>query len=301
RAWAAVRRAAMEHRPRVALLVDAPDFNLPLARALAAQGTRVVFYVGPQVWAWRAGRLGLLAKRTDVVALVLPFELPLYERAGVKASFVGHPLLDEPAAAPSAATRASLGMGADDTIVALLPGSRRAEVKLLGGPVIAAARELAKRGLHPVFSPGPGAADKGMFEAAHDAGCGVLPGRLATRDLLAAADVALVASGTATLEAALAGVPTAVAYRMDPVSWAAARLLVRTSFVALPNLVAGRRVVPELLQGEATGPSLAKAALGLLNPWERKRQQEGFAKVRGLLGGPGAASRVWRLVEERLT
>jgi lipid-A-disaccharide synthase len=299
-AWVAVRRAAMEHRPRAALLVDAPDFNLPLARALAAQGTRVVLYVGPQVWAWRRGRLGLVGRRAEVVALVLPFEPCLYERAGVRAAFVGHPLLDEPAPAPPAATRAMLGVGAGEAIVALLPGSRRFEVELLGGPMVAAARELSSRGLRPVLAPGPGVVQGRLLEAARDAGCAVLPDGIAARDLLAAADAALVASGTATLEAVLAGVPTAVAYRMQPVSWAAARLLVRTPFVALPNLIAGRCIVPEFLQHEATGPLLARAALGLLEPAERTRQRKEFAQVKALLGGPGASSRVWRLIEERL-
>jgi len=300
RAWCRVREAATARRPGAALLVDTPEINLPLARALTADGVPVVVYVGPQVWAWRPGRLGLLRDRSRIVALVLPFEKPLYDRAGVRAEFVGHPLLDEPAGAPPGGVRTALGVGAGEPLVALLPGSRRAEVAALLPPMVDAAVRLAAAGARAVLAPGPDTASAALLDLARAAGVAVLDRGQRARDLLGAADAALVASGTATLEAAIAGTPLAVVYRVGPLSWLAARLLVDVPYVGLPNWVAGRRVVPELLQAEANGPKLAETALALLEPVERQRQQQALAEVRERLGTPGAAARVAALVAEHL-
>jgi lipid-A-disaccharide synthase len=301
RAWYRVREEAILRRPRAALLVDTPEINLPLARSLSADGVRVIWYVGPQVWAWRARRLELLRDRAEVAALVLPFEKELYDRAGVNAEFVGHPLLDVPAGAPRAEVRAALGVLPADRLVALLPGSRRAEIAALSAPMIEAGARMASAGVRSVLAPLRDAADAGLLERAEASGIALLPRDLSARDLLGAADAALVASGTATLEAALVGTPLAVVYRVGPVSWLAARLLVDVPYVGLPNWIAGRRVVPELLQDEVDGPALAEMALALLDPIERRRQQVELAEVRARLGTPGAARRVARLVRERLS
>jgi lipid-A-disaccharide synthase len=301
RTWSRVRSACGERRPNAALLVDNPEFNLPLARVLSAAGIRVVYYIGPQVWAWRPGRLGLLGERTDVVALVLPFERSLYDRAGVRAVFVGHPVLDEAPAVSRDLVREQIGAAPGVPVVALLPGSRRAEIAALARPMIDAGAELAAAGAaRPVLAPAPGALPGDLAERAQQLGVGVLPSSLVARDLLGAADAALVTSGTATLEAAVEGVPLAVVYRIGRLSWWVGRLMVDVEHVGLPNLVAGQGVVPELLQEAVNGPALAEAARRLLDPQEQLRQREVLATVRERLGRPGAAQRVADLVRERL-
>jgi lipid-A-disaccharide synthase len=290
-AWARLRREIAVRRPRVALLVDAPDFNLPLARVLTGEGAAVLQYVGPQVWAWRRRRLELLKERTRHVALVLPFEKPLYDAAGVRATYVGHPLLDEPAPLPRAAARRALGAGPDEPLVALLPGSRRSETSAHARPMSEAAVVLGRRGIRTAFAPAPDAFSPAELTSARDAGC-LVPGEgLDARDVLGACDAALVASGTATLEAALLGTPLAVVYRLGFVSRALARALVDVPYVGLPNWVAGRRVVPELLE-DVTGERLARAACDLLEAETTASMRRDFARIRDALGPPGAAARV---------
>jgi lipid-A-disaccharide synthase len=296
-AWARLRGEIAQQRPRVALLVDAPDVNLPLARILTEQGVAVLLYVGPQVWAWRPRRLRLLKDRTRRVALVLPFEKPLYDAARVRASYVGHPLLDEPAPISRDDVRRTLGVGSDEPLVALLPGSRRSEVSAHAAPMVDAARILARRGARTAFAPAREAVSVAELAAARAAGC-IAPGvALDARDVLAASDAALVASGTATLEAALLGTPLAVVYRLGIASRAVARALVDVPYVGLPNWVAGRRVVPELLE-EVTGDRLARAALGLLEPATAASMRGDFDGIRAALGPPGAARRVAELLRE---
>ena len=296
-AWVRLREEIARRRPRAALLVDAPDVNLPLARILTEQGVAVLQYVGPQIWAWRRRRLRLLASRTRHVALVLPFEKPLYDAAGVRASYVGHPLLDEPAPAPRAATRLGLGFGPGEPLVALLPGSRRGEISAHTAPLSEAARILSRHGVRAAFVPAQGSASSAELEIARGSGC-IVPGcAFDVRDVLAASDAALVASGTATLEAALLGVPLAVVYRLGFASRTLARALVDAPYVGLPNWVAGRRVVPELL-GVVEGESLARTALALLDPEAAASMRRAFDGIRAVLGPPGAARRVAKLLRE---
>lgn len=300
-AWAALRAEIGRRRPALALLVDAPEVNLPLARILKGSGARVLQYVGPQVWAWRRRRLRLLASRTDHVALVLPFEKALYDAAGVRASYVGHPLLDEPPPAPRAAVRAALGETGDAPLVALLPGSRRAEVREHAGPMIGAARDLLAGGIACAFAPAPDAATPRIMDLAAEAGCRVPPPGITARDVLAAADAAIVASGTATLEAALSGTPLVAVYRLDPIGSLVARAALRIPWVSLPNWIAGRAVVPELLLGEATADRIARAARDLLEPATASSVRRDLALVRDRLGPPGASLRVARLLRSLST
>ncbi|MCK9461911.1 MAG: lipid-A-disaccharide synthase [Proteobacteria bacterium] len=296
-AWARLREEIGRRRPRAALLVDAPDVNLPLARILTEQGVAVLQYVGPQIWAWRPRRLRLLASRTRHVALVLPFEKPLYDAAGVRASYVGHPLLDAPAPAARAATRLGLGIGEGAPLVALLPGSRRGEVSAHAAPMSEAARILARHGVRTAFVPAAESASPAELELARGAGCVVPGGAPDARDVLAASDAALVASGTATLEAALLGVPLAVVYRLGFASRTLARALVDAPYVGLPNWIAGCRAVPELL-GVVEGDRLARTALELLEPEAAASMRRDFDGIRAALGPPGAARRVAKLLRE---
>jgi len=295
-AWCAIREAIRRRRPRAALLVDAPDFNLPLARVLSAAGVAVIQYVAPQVWAWRSGRLGLLRERVDAVALVLPFEEELHRRAGVPAVYVGHPLLDDPPPVPRAEIRRCLGLADRQPLVALLPGSRPGEVERHAPALLAAATRLRRHGVECVFAPRRDAAAAGFIDQARRVGCFIPDDGTPARDVLAAAEAALVASGTATLEAALVRTPHVAIYRVGPLSALAARWLLRAPYIALPSWIAGRQIVPELLQGQVTGPRLAAAALRLLDPTVADRQLADFELIRRRLGGPGASRRVARIV-----
>jgi lipid-A-disaccharide synthase len=288
-------RAARERRPAAALLVDLPDFNLRLAARLKREGVPVVYYVSPMVWAWRPGRTRQIAAVVDRLLCIYPFEEPFLRARGVAATYVGNPLLDEPPAGKTGPeARQALGLDPLTPTLALLPGSRPAEVERLFPSMLEAGERLAQEGPLQVVVPVATTIDQGRLEAlAAGRSLRVLFRRGRTVDLLAAADAALVASGTATLEALLANRPMVVVYRVSWFSWIVARLLVRVAHVALVNLLAGRRLVPELLQ---RGFTPASAAAALREVWrDSARRAEvlaGYREVREALGGPGASDRV---------
>ncbi|MEX2466525.1 MAG: lipid-A-disaccharide synthase [Gemmatimonadota bacterium] len=270
--------------------IDYPGFNMRVARHSHALGIPVLYYIAPQVWAWRVGRARTLAETTRHVAVILPFEVDLLERAGARATFVGHPLLERPDDVPgNAAFRTRWGLDPDRPVLALLPGSRAQEVERHLDAFVGAAEILQREqpGLQPVIARGDSVpralyADVG-FPMVED-----------SRALLRHARAALVKSGTSTLEAALEGTPFVMAYRTSRVTWEIARRVIRVDHVALANLVAGARVVPELLQDEVEPTTLAAALLPLLSEHgdERRTQLEGLAGVRSALGTPGASERV---------
>ena len=295
--WAELRDRIRTERPVAALLTDAPDFHLPLARVLRAAGVPVVYYIGPQVWAWRPGRLQLMRKRADVTALILPFEKPLYDRAFAPAVFVGHPILDEPSPMQRESVRAALDLSSEDRLVALLPGSRQGEIARHLPAMADAARQFRAQNIAAIAAPGSGI----DVEVQHRfADLRFLPRNLAARDLLSAADAALVASGTATLEATVARVPFAAVYRTDAVSFAVARHLLKLPYVALPNWIAGEKIVPELLQNDVTGPRLFETARLLLDEQVASNQRFALRRIARSLGEPGAARKTADLVLERL-
>jgi lipid-A-disaccharide synthase len=271
------------------LPIDYPGFNLRVTRAAHRRGIPVLYYIAPQVWAWKARRAGRLAREADHVAVILPFEVEFLGRWGARATFVGHPLLDEarPAPDPVAFARAH-GLDPERPILALFPGSRRQELERHLAPFAGAAEVLRRR--HPGLQPVLGQAPSLPAEALASPGFPVVAD---FRGLLRVARAALVKSGTTTLEAALAGVPFVTAYRTSALTWWLARRLVKVDHIALANLVAGARVVPELLQEEARPERLAEALEPLLEDTpERARMLEGLAGIRAALGTPGAADRV---------
>ena len=278
--------------PAIELVVpiDYPGFNMRIARTATRRGRRVLYYVAPKVWAWRPRRARALAASTDRVAVILPFEAAFLARSGVRAEYVGHPLLDRPdELEETGAFRARWGLHPDRPVLALLPGSREQEIRhhldLFGRTAL---RVLdARPDVQPVVSR--------ASHLARDLYRGLsLPVVDEARGLLRTAQAAVVKSGTATLEAAIEATPSVVAYRTSALSYSVARALVRTEHIALPNLVAGARIMPEYLQGAATPETLAGAVLPLLDPDspERAQQLEGFTRVRAALGAPGAAGRV---------
>lgn len=272
------------------ILVDYPDFNFFVAAAAKAAGVPVLYYITPQVWAWRSGRVTTMAETVTKAAVILPFEEALLRKHGIDATFVGHPLMDRIATLPDRATaRATLGLAADARVLALFPGSRRGEVERHLDVFVATAKELQRRvpGLHVVVSAAPQV-------TIDPARCPFPVVRSASFTILRAADAALCKSGTTTLEAAVAGCPLAVAYRAGPFDYAVAKLLVEISNIGLVNVVAGRKVAPEFVQDALEPLAVARALEPLLNPAsdERRTMVEALNAVRASLGQPGAAGRV---------
>jgi len=294
---ALLRRLARElarRRPAVVLLVDAPDFNLRLAKTAHALGLRVVYFITPQVWAWRRGRLADIRRTVDLALCILPFEEAFFRESGVRAEYVGHPLVDlvRPSA-PAGALRADLGLDPARPVVALLPGSRRSEVRALLPSLLGAAERLARRAPRPQFVvPAASPAVRPLLAplAGESVGARIVAGR--AWDCLAAADAAVVASGTATLETALIGTPFVTVYRISPLTHAIAKLLIHARWASLPNLLLGEPAVLELLQYECRPESIAAEIERLLDdPAAAVRLREKCGKVRALLGPGGAAAR----------
>jgi lipid-A-disaccharide synthase len=285
-------------RPDVFVGIDAPEFNLGLAKRLHANGLRTVQYVSPQVWAWRQGRVRNIGRACDLVLCLLPFETAFYSRHGVHATFVGHPLADQiPLEVDREGARAALGLKTAATVVALLPGSRVGEVEQLGADFLRAAAWLTERRPDIEFiAPMATARSREAFESKQaevPAAPKVLLIEGRAQQALAACDAAIVASGTATLETVLSRRPMVVAYRLGALTAFLLRTLrlVKVPYFSQPNLLVGRPLVPELLQEQVSGAALGEAFLGLLSDPERLRQlDEEFRKIHETLRG-GAAAR----------
>ena len=262
-------RAAGAERPDAFIGVDAPDFNLDLEARLKGHGIKTVQFVSPTIWAWRGKRIDKIRRAADLVLCIFPFEPAIYAKQGIAAAYVGHPLADEiPLDVPRAASREALGIGADETVVALLPGSRRSEVQYVAPRLLGAAAEMNRQrpGLRFVLPVVPGL--RHLLEPlrrqhASGARIDLLDGR--SHEALAACDVTLIASGTATLEAALFKRPMVIAYAMHPLSWQMMKRMNYQPWVGLPNILLRNFAVPELLQGEATPEKIARAAFAWLD------------------------------------
>ena len=283
-----IRREVYRHfaanPPDVFLGIDSPDFNLRLERRLRERGISTAHLVSPSVWAWRRGRIHSIKRAVDLMLCLFPFETGIYDQNGVPALFVGHPLADEIALQTDRAlARQALGLDPAATVLALLPGSRAAEVRLLAPLFLQAARLLRQSDPALVLAlPAASAARRTELEqllaAYRDLDVTLVQG--CSREVMAACDGALLASGTATLEAALLKRPMVVAYRMGALSWLLLRALVKTPFAALPNILAGRAVVPELLQQAATPAAMAAALRPLLaGEPAAARQLEAFESI----------------------
>ena len=266
-------RQLLADPPDVLVGIDAPDFTLPVEARLRRAGVRTVHYVSPSVWAWREGRIRRIARAVDRMLTLFAFETGIYERHGVPVTAVGHPLqarLSPVTPAQRAAARAALGLGDDRPVLALLPGSRASEYRRLAGLFLDTAQWLRAQGRPcEIVVPLVDAAARAVLETelrARGVGlsCTLLDGQ--AQQAMTAADAVLLASGTATLEAMLLARPMVVAYRLAPLTYAIARRLVKTPHVAIPNLLAGERVVPEFIQDAATPAALGAALAGLLEP-----------------------------------
>ena len=284
-------RAARRERPQLAILTDAPDFHLRLARKLKRYGIPIFYYVAPQVWAWRKGRLRVLRRVVDRLLCIFPFEEEYFRKNGVEASFVGHPLQGQVKATVSR-EEFFRAQGLDDTapLIALLPGSRRGEAQRHLAPLLGAVERLRRGRRLNFVLPASTTTGKAFFEERISGSCvHIIEGD--TENALGHADLALTASGTATVEAALLGVPMVVFYRVAAPSWLLGRLLVDVPFYSMVNLLAGRRIVPELIQTDCTAERLAVEAEKLLHDHAaREKMRRELAEIGQGLATPRPAA-----------
>ncbi len=296
RAFLTLVSFARRERPQLAVLVDFPDFNLLLARVLHALGVPIVYYVSPQLWAWRRGRVKLIARLVRRMLVIFPFEAEFYRSHGVDVCFVGHPLVDSPPPQASVAeTRAALGVAEGERLVALLPGSRRGEVRRLLPPMLEAAGRLAatRPGLRFALPLAATLDESDVAQLLARSPVPVVVRPELVREILAAALVGIVTSGTATLDAARAHLPMVIVYRVTRLTFWLARLLIRgVDHFGMPNIIAGRAIVPELLQESASPEEIARQAGRLLDDRElAARTRADLADVERALGAPGASAR----------
>jgi lipid-A-disaccharide synthase len=297
-------KAAAERRPTCAILVDIPDFNLRLAARLKKLGIPVAYYVSPMIWAWRRGRVKTIAKLVDRMLCILPFEEDFYKEAGVAARYVGSPVVEQiPAPASASTFRQKLGLPEGTPTLALLPGSRMSEIRRILPTMVGAAKQLVaeRPGLQVVVPVAPTIPREEILSRFE--GSGVQPVLVEGRapEVVGASDAAIVASGTAALEAGLMQRPMVVVYRVSLVTYLVGRMMLKVAHVALVNLLANRRVVPELLQHDMTPERIAAEIRRLWVPGApREEMLQGLEEVRTRLGAPGAAARAAEAVLELL-
>ncbi|MCX7625246.1 MAG: lipid-A-disaccharide synthase [Candidatus Sumerlaeaceae bacterium] len=290
------RRMLAHERPDALVLVDYPGFNLRLAREATKLHIPVIYYIAPQVWAWHSSRIKILAKTVSMLLVIFPFEETLFRQAGIETYYVGHPLLDAPLASRSRQEVLDfLGLPVETTLIGLIPGSRRSELKYHLRPMLEAARRVAREIPQAAF----------VLPQAHTITSDLLRPELeAYRDLRiriveddhasvrTALDFAICKSGTSTLELALAGVPMVVIYRVSTPTYLIARAVVRTQWISLVNIVMGRAVVPELLQDAAAPDRIAEETLKLLRtPTALAEMRTELSRIKGMFGPPGCAKR----------
>jgi lipid-A-disaccharide synthase len=296
KSFAVLRRltaAAHEGRPSAVVVIDFPEINFRLARGIKDLKVPVVYYVCPQVWAWRQGRLKTIREVADQVLVIFPFEEELYRQAGIPVRFVGHPLVDlAKSSVPRGAFLADRGLAGDAPTVAILPGSRPNEVRRIL-PVLVAGAQRVKASIPRVqflVARAPGLDDHLFTGVAPPSLMTVVTGD--TDTVLASADLALTASGTATVQCALHDKPMVVVYRLSPLTYHIGRPLVKVDTFSMVNLIANERVVPELIQDACTPDAVAREAISLLtDPARAFRMRAGLARVRERLGEPGASRR----------
>ncbi|MZR61934.1 lipid-A-disaccharide synthase [Alcanivorax sp. DP30] len=297
-------RFLLDHQPDVVIGIDSPDFTLPIARRLHDRGLKTVHYVSPSVWAWRQGRIKGIKKSIDLMLCLLPFEARFYEEHQVPVAFVGHPLADRvPLNTDTSAARGALGLGNDDTLVAVLPGSRGGEVAqlmpvFLEAMVALNAKRPALRFVIPAANTARREQIETLLQQAPDLPVTVVDGE--SRTVMSAADVILMASGTATLEGLLVAKPMVVGYRVGKVTYAIASRLVKSEFVSLPNLLCREAMVPELIQNDLTCDAIVSEVTRWLdNPDQAQALVSRFQAVHEQLRG-GASEKAAEAVSQLL-
>jgi len=289
-----LKREALRRHAALAILVDSPGTHLGVARRMKQIGVKVGYFIGPQVWAWRAGRVRIVKRRVNQMVVIFPFEEKIYRDAGVLVTFVGHPLVDVVKASMTRAEFAALhNLDANKPIVSILPGSRPSEIRQNYGRILEACERLHRTNneIQFVLAAAPNLTSD-FFSPYASSAVEMKQVRGATYDALAAADCAIVASGTATIEASLLGTPMVVIYRVRPLSAFILRRMIRTPFFSMVNLIAGRRVVTELIQDDFTPEAVESEVRRLLDsPGTTSEMRASLAEVRAKLGPGGAIER----------
>jgi len=298
----AIRRVLKAEAWDLVVLIDNPGLNFHFARVARAAGLRVVYYIAPQLWAWRPRRMKWIQRNVDHVVVILPFEAELYRRAGVRCTFVGHPLLDSVAPRyDRSALRAKYNLDPSTTVIGLLPGSRVAEVTMLLPLLLETARRLAASDPKTQFvlAQASTIAEDLLQGFLGSSPVSVHVAKDQASEVMAVSDLLLVASGTATLQAAVVGTPMILLYKTTLPTYWLARMWIRVKWIGLVNLVAGRSIVPEFIQDEATVDRLLQEARRLLtDAGAYNDMKEGLRQVRALLGEPGASGRAADVVLE---
>ena len=304
RAYRNLKRLIQKKEISLLILIDFPDFNLRLARVAKDAGIPVLYYISPQIWAWRSGRTKKIAQRVQKMAVIFPFEVPLYREAGLEAQFVGHPLMDVLGSHSNHASPAHPQKDWEgNPLITLLPGSRPKEVMSLLPEMVRAAQIITRKKPKAQFllALAPAMDSNEIRKSLPPDGAAITMVEGKTYQAIRAADLVVVASGTATLETAILGKPMVIIYRVSPLSYWVGRAMIKVKWIGLANIVAGRALVPELIQEEARGERIAEEALRILDD-EKYREEMigGLAEVGRKLGTPGAAERVAKMALEMM-
>lgn len=293
RAYRTMLEEAHKRRPDAIVLIDWPDFNLKLAKRLRREGFKIIYYISPQVWAWKQYRIRIIRRCVDKMLVILPFEEEFYRARGIRAEYVGHPLV-EAARVTASREEFSLRHGLDPqkTLIALLPGSREREVHYHLPEMLDAARRISNRLQAQFAIPLASTVDRNQVERiVQRSGVDAKLIERDTYNTIGHAEFAIVASGTATLESALLGTPMVIIYRASSLNYMLIRPLIKLDTFGMVNLIAGRRIVPELIQGEANGARIAEEALKIIfDPERLDKMRRDLMEVRNRLGTSGDAS-----------
>lgn len=291
--------------PDLLVLIDFPDFNLRLAKVAKAAGIPILYYISPKVWAWRSGRAKIIAERVDRMALIFPFEEKIYIPLGVTAEYVGNPLLDEFSHnQPQGGLRSKLGIGADEPVVGIFPGSRNSELQYILETLVATAERIhAEKPAVKFILPVAPSLSRPLLEERFSRT--KLPISIVEENIYevaTACDAVLTVSGSVTLQLALVGTPMAILYKVAPLSYHIGKFLIKISSFGLPNIVAGRKIVREFIQDGADPEPLCMEMLRLLDDQDyREKMEHDLQEVRQLLGQPGCSVRVADIIAEMLT
>lgn len=306
RAFRALKKSLDVYRPDLVILIDYPDFNLHIAKSARKRGIPVLYYIGPQIWAWRGGRVKKIAKLVDKMLVIFPFEVPFYEKERLDVEFVGHPLVDAVKTKfPREEALERFKLDGDRITIGLLPGSRMSEVRLLLPEMLKAAEILNGRLDRPQFVlPVASTINRSEIEKIIRNICnGVKVNVIEDHiyDIINVSTVLIVASGTVTLEAAIINSPMVIVYKVSPLTYLVGKLLVRVKHIGLVNLMAGKRIVPELIQCDVTPGRIADEVMSILQDKDlRLKIKNDLSQVRRRLGGTGASRRVARIATEML-
>jgi lipid-A-disaccharide synthase len=298
------KRLSGSDRPDLLVLIDYPDFNLRIAAIAKKNGVPVVYYISPQIWAWRQGRAKKIARLVDTMGVIFPFEVPFYEKVGLDARFVGHPLLDQDMQTGSRQEIIErFGLQGAGPVIGLLPGSRPSEIDRLLVPMLDAAvlmrQKFPQAGFVIPVAQGISADHVRAMALQRSIPAAVVEDSF--YQVLDICDLVLVASGTATLQTALMGKPMIIIYKVAPLTYLVGRIMIRVPWIGLANIVAGRQVVPELIQHDASPRRIADEACAILaDPGRMAEMREGLSGIRAALGQPGGSQRVAEIIAEKL-